>query len=82
MVPPIKITGEPSFVLHRLLPHARTPNVLELEVDLVVDVDVDVDVDAEVDALGHTGVAFGSGLVAAVQVVPVHENHWQELFSW
>jgi hypothetical protein len=78
MVPPIRITGEPSFVLHRLLPHARTPKVLEFDVD----VDVDVEAEVDVDALGHAGVALGSGLVAAVQVVPAHENHWQELFSW
>jgi len=49
-----------------------------------VDVDVDVEAVVELDAdvLGHAGVALGSGLVEAVQVVPVQENHWQELFSW
>jgi hypothetical protein len=84
MVPPIRTTGEPSFVLHRLLPQARTPKVLVFEVDVDVDVDVDVEAVVELDAdvLGHAGVALGSGLVEAVQVVPVQENHWQELFSW
>jgi len=76
MVPPIRMTGEPSFVLHRALPQARTPKVLVFEVDVEAVVELDVDV------LGHAGVALGSGLVEAVQVVPVQENHWQELFSW
>src|ERR1700734_4121015 len=55
MVPPIRMTGEPSLVLHRLLPQARTPKVAGIDVVVAAVVDVAVVVDAAV--AGHVGVA-------------------------
>ena len=65
-------------MLHRLLPHARTPKIPEFEVGVEAE---GVELGVDVDALGHTGVPLGSGLLAGDQLVPAQANHWQALFS-